>query len=240
MKPLRFFTLTLLTGAITMTSNIQAKAQEAERLTVEQQHIISVAAYTANGDIDALKAEFSEALGAGLTVNEIKEVLIQMYAYAGFPRSLNGINAFLAVLDDRKEQGIEDVIGDDATPVPAGTDMTAYGNTVRNQLANADMSDNQAAFAQFAPVIDEYLKKHLFGEIFSRDVLDIQQRELATLGALASMDGTAAQLGAHINFSLNVGITQEQLNDFIKVIEQELGAEKAAEAKAVLDKITAE
>tara|TARA_X000001036_G_scaffold427667_1_gene456559 strand:- start:319 stop:990 length:672 start_codon:yes stop_codon:yes gene_type:complete len=223
-----------------MTSNIQAKAQEAERLTVEQQHIISVAAYTANGDIDALKAEFSEALGAGLTVNEIKEVLIQMYAYAGFPRSLNGINAFLAVLDDRKEQGIEDVIGDDATPVPAGTDMTAYGNTVRNQLANADMSDNQAAFAQFAPVIDEYLKKHLFGEIFSRDVLDIQQRELATLGALASMDGTAAQLGAHINFSLNVGITQEQLNDFIKVIEQELGAEKAAEAKAVLDKITAE
>ena len=223
-----------------MTSNIQVKAQEAERLTVEQQHIISVAAYTANGDIDALKAEFSEALGAGLTVNEIKEVLIQMYAYAGFPRSLNGINAFLAVLDDRKEQGIEDVIGDDATPVPAGTDMTAYGNTVRNQLANADMSDNQAAFAQFAPVIDEYLKKHLFGEIFSRDVLDIQQRELATLGALASMDGTAAQLGAHINFSLNVGITQEQLNDFIKVIEQELGAEKAAEAKAVLDKITAE
>jgi 4-carboxymuconolactone decarboxylase len=32
-----------------------------------------------------------------LTVNEIKEILVQMYAYAGFPRSLNGINAFMAV-----------------------------------------------------------------------------------------------------------------------------------------------
>ncbi len=236
-KATKLLALTLMTGVLVMPSLSQAKEQGNTTLTPEQQHIISVAAYTATGDMDALKVEFGQALEAGLSVNEIKEVLIQMYAYAGFPRSLNGINAFIKVLEERKEQGIDDEVGADATLVPKDTDMTAYGNTVRNKLAGVDMSDNQAAFAQFAPVIDEYLKAHLFGEIFSRDVLDIQQREFATISALAAMDGTAAQLGAHLNFSMNVGITEEQLYSFISVVEDELGAEKAAEAKAVLDKI---
>lgn len=238
MKLFKTLTLTLLTGAITMTSNIQANAQEAAALTAEQQHIISVAAYTANGDIEALKAEFQEALEAGLTVNEIREILIQMYAYAGFPRSLNGINAFIDVLEQRKKQGIKDEKGTEPTPVAEDTDMIAYGNKVRNELADTDMSDNQAPFAQFAPVIDEYLKKHLFGEIFSRDVLSMQEREFATIGALAAMDGTQAQLGAHLNFSMNVGITEQQLEAFVDVIEQELGAEKATLAQETLNKIT--
>lgn len=240
MTPLKKLVLTLLTGAVTMTVNAQAKAQQAADLTAEQQHIISVAAYTANGNIDALKAEFPEALAAGLTINEIREILIQMYAYAGFPRSLNGINAFIDVLEQRKAQGIQDEKGDDPTPVAENTDMTAYGNKVRNELVGRDMSNNQAAFAQFAPVIDEYLKKHLFGEIFSRDVLTTQEREFATIGALAAMDGTQAQLAAHLNFSLNAGITKQQLAAFIDVIASELGADKANDAKAILDTVIKE
>lgn len=34
-----------------------------------------------------------------ITINEIKEVLVQMYAYCGFPRSLNGINTFMTVVN---------------------------------------------------------------------------------------------------------------------------------------------
>lgn len=49
-----------------------------------------------------------------MTVNEVKEVLVQMYAYCGFPRSLNGINTLIAVLDERKAAGIVDEIGRDA------------------------------------------------------------------------------------------------------------------------------
>jgi 4-carboxymuconolactone decarboxylase len=30
-------------------------------------------------------------LGAGLTINEIKEVQIRLYAYAGFPRAPNAL-----------------------------------------------------------------------------------------------------------------------------------------------------
>ena len=43
-----------------------------------------------------------------MTVNEIKEILVHLYAYAGFPRSLNGINTFMALLNERQARGIED------------------------------------------------------------------------------------------------------------------------------------
>ena len=70
-------------------------------LTVKQQSIVPIAAFTATGDMEKLKTAFNEGLGAGLTVNEIKEILVQMYAYAGFPRSLNAIHTFMAVMDER-------------------------------------------------------------------------------------------------------------------------------------------
>jgi hypothetical protein len=44
----------------------------------------------------------NDGLNAGLSISEIKETLVQMYAYSGFPRSLNGLNTLLAVLEARK------------------------------------------------------------------------------------------------------------------------------------------
>ena len=50
-------------------------------------------------DIEMVNRSEAE-LDNGMTVNEVKEVLVQMYAYCGFPRSLNGINTLIAVLDE--------------------------------------------------------------------------------------------------------------------------------------------
>ena len=72
-------------------------------LNAKQRGIIPIAAFAANGDLGALKAALNEGLDAGLTVNEIKEVLVQLYAYAGFPRSLNGLGTFMAVVEERTQ-----------------------------------------------------------------------------------------------------------------------------------------
>ena len=57
-------------------------------LSAPQQSIVIIAALTATGDLDGLKKELHVGLDAGLSVNEIKEILVQLYAYCGFPRSL--------------------------------------------------------------------------------------------------------------------------------------------------------
>ena len=196
-----------------------ANAEDLKRLTIRQQHIAPIAALTATGDIVSLKTEFEKSLDAGLTVNEVKEVLIQMYAYAGFPRSLNGINSFIEVLKSRREKGISDAPGKDASPMPEGMDSNAYGNKVRNELANVDLTNNAAEYAKFAPVIDDFLKAHLFGDIFARDILTYQDREVATISALAAMDGTEAQLASHIKMGRNTGLVDQQFMELARILE---------------------
>ena len=76
-----------------------------EVFNAKQQNIVTIAAFTAKGDLQKLKTALNEGLDSGLTVNEIKEILVHIYAYAGFPRSLNGINAFMGVMEERRTEG---------------------------------------------------------------------------------------------------------------------------------------
>ena len=51
-----------------------------QALSTKQQSMIPIAAFTATGDLDRLKNSLQEGLAAGLTVNEIKEILVHLYA----------------------------------------------------------------------------------------------------------------------------------------------------------------
>src|SRR3954452_4409918 len=86
--------LLLLIGAATNMS-AQVKTENVGVLDGRQRAVVTIAALTATGDLEKLRPALNDGLDAGLTVNEIKEVLAQMYAYAGFPRSLNGISTFM-------------------------------------------------------------------------------------------------------------------------------------------------
>jgi alkylhydroperoxidase/carboxymuconolactone decarboxylase family protein YurZ len=208
-----------------------------EHLNARQQSIVAIAAFTANGDIEKLKPALNDGLEAGLTVNEIKEILVQMYAYAGFPRSLNGITAFMGVMEEREAKGINDEIGKDASPLPADMNKDEYGAQVRARLAGWDVIPPPGGYQLFTPIIDTFLKEHLFADIFARDVLDEQSRELATISALASMTGTAGQLWFHIGAAMNVGLTEAQIKDFIAVIESKVGKHEAEIAADVFEKV---
>lgn len=172
---------------------IGAEDQAMERqqaLNPRQRSIIPMAAFTADGDMDRLEPALNQGLDAGLTVNEIKEVLVHLYAYAGFPRSLNALSAFMEVMDERKRKGIEDVEGQEARPVPPDFDKDEYGAKVRAKLAGRETDISGAKWQLFSPIMDRFLKEHLFADIFVRDVLSHQDRELATIAALANMPGT--------------------------------------------------
>ena len=70
---------------------------QAQALTPKQESIIPIAALTAKGDAARLKTVLADALNRkSMTANEMKDVLLQMYAYTGFPRSLTG-SAFSSI-----------------------------------------------------------------------------------------------------------------------------------------------
>jgi 4-carboxymuconolactone decarboxylase len=213
----------------------EAQTMEANQaLSAKQHSIIPIAAFTANGDMEKLRTALHAGLDAGLTVNEIKEILVQMYAYVGFPRSLNGIHTFMAVMDERQAKGIKDEMGKEASPVPTDMNKDAYGAKVRARLGGWEVIPPPSGYQLFTPVIDTFLKEHLFADIFVRDNLDYQSRELATIAALASMTGTAGQLQFHLGAAMNTGLTEAQMKDFIAVLQSEVGTKEAEGANAIL------
>ena len=215
----------------------EAQTVNTQALSLKQQSIVAISAFTANGDLEKLKKALNEGLDAGLTVNEIKEILVQMYAYCGFPRSLNGISTFMAVMDERQKKGIKDEMGKEASPLPADMNKDEYGARVRAKLSGRDVIPPPSGYQVFVPIIDTFLKEHLFADIFARDTLDYQSRELATISALAGMTGTAGQLQFHLGAAMNVGLTETQIKDFVSVLKAKVGKKEADIANEVLNKV---
>jgi 4-carboxymuconolactone decarboxylase len=218
-----------------MFGNIEARPQkDGELLDSKQQSIISIAALTANGNLPGLTQALQVGLDAGLTINEIKEVIVHLYAYCGFPRSIRGLQTFMSVLDARKAKGIQDKTGKDASPVDNKGSKYERGKMVLGELTNAPQDATLSGYAAFAPVIDTFLKEHLFADIFERDVLTYAQRELVTISVLSSIGGVEPMLRSHMVICLNVGLTHQQLQHFIQVIETATGKPNADAAGKVL------
>ncbi|MCT9813207.1 carboxymuconolactone decarboxylase family protein [Acidovorax sp. Be4] len=193
-----------------------------ETLSARQQAIAPIAALAAAGDISRLNTAINQGLDAGLTVNDAKEVLVQLYAYAGFPRSLNALGQLMKEVEARKQRGVQDVVGQEpARAIPTGDALLTAGTANQTKLIGAPA---KGPLFKFAPAADQYLKAHLFGDIFERDNLDWQSRELATISMLAALQGVDSQLQSHVSISMNIGITAPQLNELAQVLADQVDA----------------
>lgn len=196
-----------------------------DALSAKQQAIPLIAAFMATSDMPKLNAALNQGLDAGLTVSETKEILVQLYAYVGFPRSLNALNELMTVVQTRKQRGTQDAPGrEPSRAIPTGEALLAAGTANQTRISGGPV---KGPVFEFAPVINQFLQAHLFGDIFERDNLDWQSRELATVGALAATPGVESQLRSHMRASMRVGLSAEQLRQVIEVLA-ERGDEHAA------------
>lgn len=62
-----------------------------------------------------------------------------------------------------------------------------------------------------APDLGRYIVEFAFGDIYSREGLDLQERELITLSSLLTAGGCEAQLRVHIQTAVHVGIPKEKI-----------------------------
>lgn len=208
-----------------------------QALSNVQQKVALIAAFTANGNLPQLKVVLNEGLDAGMTINQINEILIQMYAYVGFPRSLNGITTFMAVVQEREQKGIKDPQGEQPNTLPAASNKYEIGKNNLYQLTKVKPTEQLTGSAAFAPGIDTFLKEHLFADIFERGLLDFKARELATISALASIQGVDPMLEAHLNMGMNTGLTEAQLKQLITLINTHVGKQQADTAQRILNQV---
>jgi len=203
-------------------------------LTCQQQAIIPISAFAAAGDIERLGPALEAGLDAGLSVAEAREILVQVYAYAGFPRSLNALGELMKRVEARRQRGITDDPGrEPSKPVPTGEALLAAGTANQTTLAGGPVA---GPLFDFAPQANAYLRTHLFGDIFERDNLDWKAREVATVSMLAALTGVESQLQSHMGISMNIGLDPDALGTLVTVLEQQVGPEAAQRADAALQR----
>jgi 4-carboxymuconolactone decarboxylase len=215
----------------------QDMPDEKEALSLQERSIVAIAATAAKGDLSSLKPRLHVGLEAGLTVNEIKEALVHLYAYCGFPRSIRGLQTLMEVLDERQAQGVADETGADASPISGQAGKYERGKQILSELTKTPQDGPLTGYRAFAPVIDTFLKEHLFADIFERDVLAYHQRQLVTISVLSAIGGAEPMLRSHFAICLNVGLTPGQLNDFVGVIQPIIGKKEAKVVQAVLNEV---
>ncbi len=204
----KFLTSVILGTMIFLGENAMAE----DALNIKQKSIATAASYAARGNLAGLRQALANGLDAGITVNEFKEIFVQTYAYCGFPRSLNALNTLMQVVEER---GNKDAQGKLPGAKPEGTSLE-YGAVNQTKLVGQPVSGK---IYEFAPAIDEYLKAHLFGDIFSRDNVDWQTRELATIAMLASMNNVDSQLRSHINVGKYNGLSDGQVKEILEIAD---------------------
>ena len=218
---------------------VQAQTNETENklLSSRDKSTIAIAVLTAKGDFVQLKSKLIGGLEAGLTINEIKEIVVHTYAYCGFPRSIRGLQTFMEVLEERKSKGIIDQLGNEATKVINEEDKYSRGKSILQKLTNATIPNTLSGYAAFAPIIDIFLKEHLFADIFERDVLSFIQREWVTISVISTIGEAEPMLKSHLLICLNLGVVPEQLKEFTEIIKPIIGKRKTKSAKHVLKEV---
>ena len=225
-------------GMLCAASLAAAQTPKAEQaMDTKRQHIAAVAALTGRGDLAGLESALAAGLDDGMTVNELKEVMVHAYAYCGFPRALRGLQTLVGVLDGRKAAGVEVNWGREASPVTDARPKYERGRDILAEISGIPADAPKADYAVLAPEIEVFLKEHLFADLFERDVLTHAEREIATVAILAAVGGVEPMMKGHMGIALNTGVAPDELRHLLAIVERRIGRREADAGRVALDEV---
>jgi 4-carboxymuconolactone decarboxylase len=212
-----------------------------EGLDLKSKEIAVVAALTALGNAEPqLKVHLNGALNVGCTINEVKEVILQMSVYSGFPSCINAMNAFKYVINTRENQSIADKAG-----IKPGyeeiLDADRYETGVKelSKLDSKQVEVLEMEYNEFFPKLVKFII-HSYADIFTRNNLELKYREIATIAALTAMGNAKPQLKFHINAGLNIGLTTEEIKEIMLLLTVYSGFPSAINGTNILKEVLKE
>jgi len=191
-----------------------------------------IAALVANEGLSEFESLSLAGLKAGVSPEEIKEILYQATAYVGFARSSAFIKASANLfkklgiqIQDNRRQTTEE------NRLEKGLDIqVAFFGSIMREIPK-DMPEDMY-------FIRSFLSKNCFGDYYTRTGLDLKFRELLTFVLLSSAGNAKIQLKAHIKGNLNIGNDRKLLIATITAIIPYIGYPKALNALNAIDEIT--
>ena len=206
---------------------------EYSALTEKESVLVTLASLIACQSPKAFKKILLSAVNKYVTPEEVKELLYQSVPYVGFGRAHNFFGVTIKNFD---KKGIEMPLENRSNTAPENRHQKGrelqdrYFGAEMIQMMNDNAPEGQEHFNRF-------LEGFCFGDCYTRDGLNDQQRELITFVFIATLGGCENQLRGHTQGNLAVGNKKEDLISAITVILPYIGFPRTLNALAIVNEI---
>jgi 4-carboxymuconolactone decarboxylase len=177
-------------------------------LPLDDRELTVVAALACQGYLPQLKWHVAAALNVGVPPTAIREALIQVVPFAGWPSALNSLKVMQEVFEQRGValKKAEIVVKDRETLRERG--LQRGGEVYANYL------ELERSIADYDGELATYLTEHSYGQIYDRPGLSMRQRELIAV-AMLTVQQRLPQLAAHLKGAHRVGATPDETKEVI-------------------------
>ncbi|MEE1134656.1 MAG: carboxymuconolactone decarboxylase family protein [Methanobrevibacter sp.] len=195
--------------------------------------LVSLASLIACQSPKAFKKILMAALNKYVTPEEVKELLYQSVPYVGFGRAHNFFGVVIKVFD---KEGID-------MPLPPRSntnseDRYEKGLEIQNSYFGEELiTTMKQTRPEGQKHFDSFLEGYCFGDFYTRDGLNDQQRELITFTFIATLGGCENQLRGHTQGNLSVGNDKQKLVSAITIILPYIGFPRSLNALGIINEI---
>jgi len=213
-------------------SSVLDEVRRESDMTEHDRLLLQLGALIASQAPRAYEATLSQALAAGVSAVEIKEVVYHAIPYIGMATMLDYLDATNAAL----------VAHDVTLPLPPQATTTASnrfdkGLAIQKQLFGAAIERMQASTPSDKQHIPRLLSANCFGDYYTRGGLDMPLRELLTFAMLIAMGGCEPQVKSHVAGNLSAGNDRARLIDVVTQLLPFIGYPRALNALAAIDAV---
>ena len=152
--------------------------------------------------------------------DQVEEVVLQAYLFAGYPAALNGFRLW------REASGRP-------APAPSADDTAEWaerGAEVCRRVYAGQYDRLRANVAALHPDMERWMLSEGYGKVLGRPGLDLATRELCIAALLASMDAEP-QLYAHLRGAINAGATEDEVEAALREAGRGMSPERSRAAR---------
>ncbi len=201
-----------------------------QELRSDTRYLVILATLLGCQGLDVYKDILPKALESGLTPVMAKELVYQAVDYLGLGR----VMPFLPVTNDiLTARGVK-------LPLPAQATTTMENRLEKGAEAQAEIFGEHMKEAWKAGHINRWLAANCFGDYYTRNGLDLKQRELITFCFLAAQGGCEPQLTAHAKGNMNLGNDKDFLIQVVSQCLPYIGYPRSLNAVACVNKAAEE
>jgi 4-carboxymuconolactone decarboxylase len=173
-------------------------------LATADRQVATIAALTALGNAEPqLAFHMAGGLNAGLSPQEMVEVVYVTTVFAGFPAGLNALSVARRVFAER---GVKPAI-----PPAREGERRARGLATLEATSRGAGQAVLDMLGDIAPDMAGFILDFSYGDVFSRPGLSPRRKELAMIAAAIARGTMRPQLKVHVKAGLNAGLTRTEI-----------------------------